>query len=339
MTDIKRILLLVVIVLSFYLLYKLVERRRAILAEYETEKEVSSLSEKENFEVMSRISSSANLQFPLKEYEIMSSWNSATDTNLKVSLAALDNVLKRGYRFIDLEIYSVDNIPNVGFSTQSAFDSMESTPIPFLEVCKQIMLTAFITNNGADPLFINLRIKSKSPTIFGQLADIFVSECKPRLYDGKVKGSTILSELKGKIIIIIDRNYYPQSETYTCKAPSCTNDFTTMINKYSGTPALQTWSVVDKMNQPTQPLKITKNGFTNVEKLQMMIHNMGSLNVASNGPEFHALLKTYSIQILPQKVYYQDKYLTQYEEFFTNNGHRAFVPMAIACSYVQNLVD
>lgn len=341
MTDIKRILLLVVIVLSFYVLYKLVENRRIIITEYETEKKEGSSSspKKENFEAMPRISPSASMQYPLREYTIMSSWNSATDTNLKVSLAALVNVLNKGYRFIDLEIYLVDNIPNVGFSTQSTYDSMESTPIPFLDVCKQIMLTAFLTNNGSDPLFINLRIKSNNPTIFEKLANIFESECKTRLYPKTVNEKTILSTLKGKLIIIVDRNYSPQSDTYKCSAPTCKKDFKKMINMYSGTPDLQTWSVLDKMNQPTLPLKITNNGYTNVGKIQMMIHGMGSMNIASNGSEFAALLKKYSIQIYPHKVYSNDGNLTKYEDLFINNGRRAFVPLAIAYSYVKDLVD
>jgi len=330
MADTKRLLFLLVILLSFYLLYKLVERRQQIFADYEAENTAEPF-----VDVMSRISPCKNMNFPLKEYAIMSSWNSATDESLQVSLDALDKVLTRGYRFIDLEIYSLDNKPNVGFSTQKNYDTMESTPLLFLDVCQRIMLTGFSTNNGQDPLFLHLRIKSASPVIFEKLADICLHECKSRLYDGKVTKNTILSELQGKLVIIVDRNYYPQSETYKC-IDSCVNDFTTIINMYSGTPELESMPFIQKLEQPTTPLMKTNDGLTNVEKISMVIHNMGSLNVENNGPEFYSLLKNYSIQIFPQKVYYRDQNLNLYEDFFLNNGHRAFVPMSIAFSFIHN---
>ena len=158
MADIKRILFLLVILLSFYILYKLVQRRQQIFAEYEKERENEIFAEP--FEVMPRISPCTNMNLPLKEYAIMSSWNSATNESLNVSLDALDKVLVRGYRFIDLEIYSIDNKPNVSFSTQKSYDSMESPPLLFQDVCRRIILTGFTTNNGQDPLFLHLRIKN-----------------------------------------------------------------------------------------------------------------------------------------------------------------------------------
>jgi hypothetical protein len=62
----------------------------------------------------------------------------------------------------------------------------------------------------------------------------------------------------------------------------------------------------------------------------MVTHSMGSLNVDENGPHFFKLVKNYSVQIYPQKVYFRDSNLNVYEEFFSNNGRRAFVPMANA---------
>ena len=207
MPDLKRILFLLVIFLSFYLLYSLIERRGNIMADAELE------IKQEPFETLPRISPSANMVLPLKEYVIMSSWNSATDPNGNVSLDTLDNVLNRGYRFLDLEIYSVDDKPCVGFSTQKANDTMDSSPILFLDVCRRIILKGFSTNNGQDPLFIHLRIKSKNPIILEKMADVLMQECKNRLYKGRVNKHTILSKLKSKLVLIVDRNYFPESET------------------------------------------------------------------------------------------------------------------------------
>ena len=67
MPDVKRILFLLVIILSFYLLFKLVEKRQYLLAEFNE----NEIERKEPFEVMSRISQSKNMTLPLKEYVIM----------------------------------------------------------------------------------------------------------------------------------------------------------------------------------------------------------------------------------------------------------------------------
>ena len=277
------------------------------------------------------------MTLPLKEYEIMSSWNSATNSNGDVSLDALDNVLSRGYRFIDLEIYSVNNVPNVSFSIEKSADVMESTPLLFLDVINQIVSKGFSSNNGQDPLFLHLRIKSKNPQIFEKLADIITDVCKPRLYSSAVTGDTPISHLKGKLVIIVDRNYSPTSETYQCIG-ACKNDFKALINMYSGTPEFESMESTHKLEQPTTPLLKTSDGMTNVNKIRMVTHSMGSLNVDENGPYFFKLVKNYSVQIYPQKVYFRDSNLNVYEEFFSNNGRRAFVPMANAREDLEDKV-
>lgn len=336
MPDLKRILFLMVIFLSFYLLYCLLERRRNLMADLEVENQ--NTQQKEPFEILSRISHSENMILPLKEYVVMSSWNSATDSNGNVSLNTLDNVLKRGYRFIDLEIYSVDDKPCVGFTAQKTNDTMDSSPISFLDVCRHIMLQGFSTNNGKDPLFLHLRIKSTNYKILEKMADVLLQECKNRLFDGDVDGDTRLASLKSKLVIIVDRNYFSQSETYKCIG-SCTNDFTKLINLYSGTPDLESMPFVHKLQSSFIPLQQARAGLTNVEKLKMVIHQMGSLNIEHNGSEFFTLVRNHSIQVFPQKVYFRDANLFVYEDFFTNNGHRAFVPMSVAFEYIFNELE
>lgn len=335
MTGITKLLFILAIVLAFFLLYRLVERRQHILAAYETEMEES--AKHEPFEAMPLITNCRNLTLPLKEYEIMSSWNSATNSRGDVSLEALDDVLLRGYRFIDLEVYSVNNVPNVSFSVQKGVDIMEASPLLFLDVMRRIVAKGFSSNNGQDPLFLHLRIKSKNPQIYEKLADVLTAECKPRLYPSVVTADTLLSELKGKLVVVVDRNYSPKSETYECVG-SCKNDFTAMINMYSGTPELESMESVYKLEQPTTPLLKTNDGLTNVKKIRMVTHPMGSLNVDENAPYFFQLVKNHSVQIFPQKVYYRDSNLNVYEEFFANNGHRAFVPMANAREDLEDKV-
>jgi hypothetical protein len=335
MTGVTKLSFLLAIILAFLLLYRLVEKRQRILSEYEIEKEES--AKREPFAAMPLISNSKNMTLPLKEYEIMSSWNSVRNSNGDVSLDALDDVLIRGYRFVDLEIYSVDNKPNVSFSIQKAVDVMDATPVLFLDVVRRIASKGFSTNNGQDPLFLHLRIKSKNSLIFEKLADILTEECKNRLYPLVVTNKTLLSDLKGKLIIVVDRNHCPTSETYKCIG-TCKNDFIALINMFSGTPEMETMEIEHKLEQPTTPLIKTSNGYTNVKKIKMVTHSMGSRNVDENGPHFYSLVKNHSVQIFPHKVYHRDRNLNVYEEFFANNGHRAFVPMSNAREDLEDKV-
>lgn len=337
MPDIKRILFLIVILLSFYVLYKLVQRRSRLITEYEKSQEeldegfVGSSSSS----ARPRISNTSNLSFPLKEYVFMSSWNSASNSTGVVSLDTLEETLMRGYRFIDLEVYSVESKPQVSFSTQRAYDAMESNPILFVDVCRRIITKAFTTTNGQDPLFLHLRIKSRNPNLFEMMANILKVECESRLYNKKVTLDTPLEKVKGRLVIVVDRTYVPHLESYECSG-KCTNDFKKMINMYSGTPGLESMKIMDKLEQPKQVLQQTDNGRTNVSKLQMVVHGMGELNVEKNGPEFFTMVHNYRVQIVPIKAYYKDESLTEYENFFKNNGHRAFVPMSVAFNFIQD---
>jgi hypothetical protein len=336
MPDFKRILFLIVIILCFYVIYKLVQRRQAILKDHENDNK-----EQEPFEgkveIRPRIKNSGNLRLPLKEYVIMSSWNSASNTEGIVSLSTLGNNLKRGYRFIDLEIYLVDNQAQVSFSSVKPYDVMESEPILFLDVCKLIVKDGFATNNGDDPLLLHLRIKSKSPLIFEELASILQIECNTRLYKSKVSGETILSDIKNRLVIVVDRNYVPDIDNYKCSG-KCRKDFKKMINMYSGVPNFESMKFVQKLDQPTRPLQKTEDSRTNVEKMQMVTHGLGELNIEKNGPEFYTLVKNYKVQVFPHKVYYKDEYLSVYEDFF-KKYHRAFVPMTIAFDFLEEELD
>ena len=329
MPDFNRIFFLLVIILSFFSLYKLVQRRNEILHEYDNQKQ-------EAFETMPLINNTTSVSLPLCQYVVMSSWNSATDKNLKVSLDALENVIVRGYRFLDLEIYSMDDTPKVSFSIQKNYDTIETPPILFTDVCRRIAMTAFSSHNGKDPLFLHLRIKSKNPKIFPQIASILKSEFINRLVSEPVTAETTLSELMGKLVIVVDRDYFPLSETYSCDKGKCTVKFASLVNMFTSTFEFPSMSYSDVMAQPVRPLLIIDSSYTNAKKMGMATPRMGELNEEGNSPDFYNLLKKHKIQIFPQKAYYRDSNLDKYEEFFAYNGSQAFMRTTIACDVIQN---
>ena len=328
--HVQKILLILVIVLCFYILYKLVLEREKIKKEFNQ----SPTAAKEGFEALPSIKSSKNVGLPLKEYVIMSSWNSAVDSAQIVSLDALEKTLIRGYRFIDMEIYLVNDQPHVGFSTLKNYNTMESPPILLFDALGTIMAKAFTLENGKDPLFLHFRIKSVRQDIFPKLANIIQIQLGKRLHHGKVSKNTLLSEIQDKAIVVVDKSYVPQLDQYECKE-DCTEDFLEMVNMYSGTVDLQSMKVYEKLEQSTQPLQLSEDQRTNVKTLQMVSHGIGEFYNKKNFPDFYRLVKNYSTQIVPIKVYARDDPLMIYEAFFKNNGGRAFVPMAIAYSYIE----
>ena len=142
----------------------------------------TSTSAIEGFNSIPHIASTKTVEFPLKEYVFMSSWNSAVDEGQNVTLETLEKTLVRGYRFIDLEIYLVNDQPQVGFSTQKNYNTMETAPLLLFDALGLIMSKAFSVDNGKDPLFIHLRIKSLKMDIFTKLADAISLQLGNRLY-------------------------------------------------------------------------------------------------------------------------------------------------------------
>ena len=70
-------------------------------------------------------SSSRNLNLPLREYCIKSSYNTALSGKY-VSTDMIKYVLTRGCRFLDFEIFYVDNGPCVAYSVDPTFVTVTS---------------------------------------------------------------------------------------------------------------------------------------------------------------------------------------------------------------------
>jgi hypothetical protein len=161
-----------------------------------------------------------NTQYTLKDYYIMTAYNSCSGGSYKndyVELCALKSIIKQGVRCLDFEIYSVGNEPVVATSTiKNNYVKETYNSIPFNEVMDLISNYAFSTvglcPNGTDPLLIHLRLKSTNQKMFTNLAGIF------KKYDylflgpehsyenqGKNIGDMKLLDLKGKIVLIVDK--------------------------------------------------------------------------------------------------------------------------------------
>ena len=173
--------------------------------------------------------------YAIRDYYIYSSYNSCnndkTTSNNNVDTQSLKHVIAQGVRFLDFEIYSLDNQPIVATSTipNNYFIKESNDSIPFRNVLESIINTAFNIStapNPTDPLFIHLRIQSTNQTMFSNMALIFKNyessgyilgpqysfeyqQCKDNnnKLDCSIRNisSLPLNMFKNKIIIMIDK--------------------------------------------------------------------------------------------------------------------------------------
>lgn len=157
----------------------------------------------------------------LRDYYIKSSYNSCASGQFEndwVDLCALNNVIKQGCRFLDFEIYDLNDIPIVAVSsTNNYFEKGSYNYLTFDDVVSTIQSTAFTGGscpNPKDPLFIHLRIKSNHLDIYNNISNILTTRLDnkmlPNIYSyefgGKNIGAVPLKDLLGKVIIIVDKS-------------------------------------------------------------------------------------------------------------------------------------
>lgn len=331
MPSFKKIILLIVIVISFYIIYRLIVRRQTLLAINPLEKTLEELIE--NFqETMPTIRNTNNLSLPIKEYLCFSSWNSCVTSGNNVSLSQLEKVIQNGCRFLDFEVYNISGTPEIGYSSSGyvagqELPELETDTIPFIDICNKIVSTP--SPNSNDPLFIHLRIKSNNIEILEKMAESLVSSgIENRLYDKNVNENTLLSELQNHYVLVIDNTYVPNIDKVACPK-GCKTDIRYMINMFSGTNEMSSIKLSHQLQQDVRPLQKKDENNTNVSKLKLVTHDVGTHHQTKNSDEWKKLIMDYKIQIIPFKFYYNDDALHEYKNFFSEYGHRAFIPMAV----------
>ena len=160
-------------------------------------------------------------KFKLRDYYIKSAYNAFNPDKFKnsnVSMDALLYVIARGCRFIDFEVFSVENQPIIASSSVNSFNYKETfNHIPVsdaFEVLGNYVFSGSKCPNPGDPFIIHMRIMSRNVTMYDNLAKI-ISQSKTvarnllgpkfgREYQSKDLGNEDLLNFKGKIILMVD---------------------------------------------------------------------------------------------------------------------------------------
>jgi hypothetical protein len=293
---------------------------------------------------------STQSQMPLIEYCIKGSYNSAFDGS-KVSLDALDNVLKKGCRFLDFEIFFIKGVPSVGVSIDPEFKVLVSkNTLPFKDILKHVISSVFMsstTPNPKDPLFIQLRIKTNCNTdnpdicgVYSQLATV-LAQSQPYIYTENTKSTvakpvnsgTILSSLMGKIVFCMDVSLSPDYNTF---APNLDN----FIHMHTGDSAWTSYFYSDFLTMKTNVLTVdTKQPMTAEPKTGALTLTMARPDPKANVNNPAAPLswiRNFGCQTILCQFWKTDDGLLQFEKLF-DHYKTAFVPIGYAVNYSNNI--
>jgi hypothetical protein len=342
----KRFLILIIIILFFYIVYRLLKKINCCkkknveglenLNATNEDIELNKLKSSEDVTIQSLHQSDTNL--PLSQYVIKASYNTAV-TGKYVNTNMIKYVLSRGCRFLDFEIFLIDGKPQVAFTNDSTYKTIQSKNNILLDdVLSTIVSNAFsnICPNRNDPLFINLRIKSSTSsndTIYKSVAkSLYI--IKESLYSGRPWYWITLSQIMGKIVTLVDGTINYDYLQYT----NCKKDETNCydLKKYttiqSGTNQMGIERYSDILNKQYTPPRIINNIFTDVRYFTLALPDYDVKN--TQNPSLIHFVSDYGIQIITYRYYIKDNNLQESENIFNENKY-GIVPLATMLKYFE----
>lgn len=336
-------ILFLILFLFFYIVYRMIQKYRAkysILEGYE-DSTVTQLQNKNLISPSITNVSQTTKDLPLKELCIKASYNTAYNGYDIVEKESkhdmIEYVLSRGCRFLDFELYYNSNTSStsdidkivVNYTADPTFTTFTNAKPN--EVTFNSVMTYITSNyssgdfipNKSDPLFIHLRIKSDNTAIYDIIADIL---------DGKVlkntiiTGDTKLSDIYGKIVVLVDRSIRPDDVIDDKLSP--------YISAFTGISSWEIDTYSEIKNQKTTPPKLNDDGSntTNVTNLRIALPDIDP-NSANPTTPFDFIEK-HGIQTVACRFYKNDIFLDLYEDLFAEH-QSAFVPLANALKYIK----
>lgn len=358
--DYLRKMLILIVILGFsYIIFRLIQKRGQLLSTMN--KQLSGQLDKESFLGLPTFNIFATADselkkmsitdpgpgivnfnhkksnLPLKEYIIKASYNTPFSGSY-VSLDTIKYVLSRGCRFIDLEVYLINDAVYVAQSTEPDNISIDSKNQLLLDdVLECIVINAFTSPspNPLDPLFVQLRMKTDDPNIYKYTAMIVDKNFSNKLYTNKDGSHTVdpltdkLGDLMGKIVLVVDKTVAPKYNTFpNCdknKRSSPCYNLDNYVGMVAGSQFIRTNTYTDLTNQSTKPIVINNNGITS----QVAVERIAIPNLISNvvNPDPNIFIKKYGVQIICYPFYLKDSNLANYEMLFSENKS-AFVTFA-----------
>ena len=351
MHPVKKILILVIVLLAFFIIYNLLKSRQAIKINYMknikegfdegvssegvSSEGVSSKGVSSEGVSSEGVSISALPEkyqsLPIREFIVKSSYNSAVNNKNIATKDQIRYVLERGCRLIDFEIYSRNNIEFVSYSEDPEYQSMdtkneESSRLSLGDAFNTVVGYAFTSPSPSpnDPLFVSLRIKNNESETYSRIAKLIDYAFKNKLYKGDITGETKLEELMGKVVIILDITSSSKYKSLV-RCPNSAPCFSNYVNIEAGSIHLPKYTYGNLETLPQKPA-MTSNELRTDIKTFMMITPAQMDQLKSPNPA-DIISKVYP-QFFLYKFYKPGKELQEYEDVF-NSNQTALVPVSI----------
>jgi len=278
------------------------------------------------------------LNQPIKDYVIKSSYNSAV-TGKHVNMEMITYLLHRGVRMLDFEIMLIHDKPMVTYTNDKTLDTKKTDEVLLLDnIFSMLVSSAFVqpTPNVLDPLFIHLRMKSNGSELYKRVAKSIDSTLRPRLYDGKITKKTLMKDIMGKIVIIvdktIDRNYLIEAEC-PIREPTC-YDLKNYINMESGSDIAHMFNYSGLLGLTQDHVRVEDKCelCTNTKNMKVVLPD--SVNINSKNPNINEFITGYGCQFTTYKFYSKDEELEIYENMFDDNKG-GILPLALTLDYLK----
>jgi len=276
----------------------------------------------------------------LKDYIVKSSYNSAV-TGKYVNIDMVKYLLKRGVRLLDFEVMLINDTPMITYTDDSSLETINTDNTLLLDnVFSMIVSNAFVqpTPNVKDPLFIHLRIKSKpgSNKLYRLIAKSIDSTLRDKLYNGSITKNTNMSDIMGKIVIIVDKTLNREYKQISSCSPSekgCYN-----LNKYvkleSGSDLLFLHRYNELLNLSQDIIRVEDKCHICTSTTNMRMVLPDTINKNTKNPNIDEFILNYGSQFVLYKFYSKDEELEKYEKLF-NDNKGGIVPLAYSIDYLN----
>jgi hypothetical protein len=335
MLLITKLVILVIVLITIFIIYNLLKTRNAIKMQAQIElenhkKSLEGFGEEEIQKMKTRDTPIAiqpiqdkYLDLPIREFIVKSSYNSAISGDY-ASKDAIRAVLERGFRLLDFEIYTKDggSIEYVSYSKDDQYimdtKNTNDENLSLADALTTVIGYSFTKPSPSqnDPLFIFLRITNNLPETYTRVANLIDHNLKSNQFVGKVDGSTPLRVLMGKIVIIFDG-------IETSLPSDCI--LANYINIYAGTTEMYKYDYSSIMSLQTKI--VTPKPNSNATDIDTFTIVTPTIFETIEPPNPTDVINNWHPQFLLYKFYMDNTNLVKYENIF-NDAKSSFVPVS-----------
>jgi len=276
---------------------------------------------------------------PIYNFYVKTSYNSCSlgsFVNDNVNDCILSGIIKQGVRCFDFEIFNIDNKAVISTSTTDNPWMKETySYVTFSQVLNILINEAMGKgcNNPNDPLFLSLRMKTKSVEVYNNIAALLKPYINQYLLTEKYNyentldfGLVTIGELKTKIIIIIESSDTILENSY--------------LNNYANIVIKNNNNTNFKYETFTSLVNDDKDTVTTFTATKTIFVTPDIYNGDPSNPE-PASCFARGVQFVGMCYQLFDNYLQAYEYFFDKNGN-AFVlknPSLMPTTYFQEIPE